>query len=86
MVFKFLENAVDKMSLDNFVYGPRQNSPPGSYHPIIFTGKKKLLISSGIFDFFWRIYSERERRELYVKCIEDVPVTLCDWNDLESCK
>ena len=52
MVFKLLENAVDKMSLDNFVYGPRQNSSAGSYHPIIFTGKKKLLISSGRFDFF----------------------------------
>ena len=52
MVFKLLENAVDKMSLDNFVYGPRQNSSPGSYHPIIFTGKKNYSFPQADLIFF----------------------------------
>ena len=48
--------------------------------------KKNYSFPQADLIFFWRIYSERERRELYVKCIEDVPVTLCDWSDLEKCK
>ena len=52
MVFKLLENAVDKTSLDNFVYGPRQNSPPGSYHSIIFTGKKNYSLPQADLIFF----------------------------------